>query len=208
MLKFSPPSPVSPCESLHIFLLVSFLLTPSPSPPLLLRTAPLLPLTLLLEIVLCFLAIHPLRFILHRSAPPVFFYPVSPSLLTFHLITLSASGYSVNFCIFFLCISFPLFLSLHLVCPWGNLSTTMLSVTALPLHLPPSLPVSFCLVSLSLADSAALHVSLPLLLLLWVTNYAHICAHTSSDRTCHTRDFVQSSVLRSLPCPSSPPSFF
>lgn len=54
------------------------------------------------------------------------------------------------------------------------------SSTSLPsplfFSLPP--PVSLCLVSLSPADSAALHVSLPLLLILSVTSYAHICTHT------------------------------
>lgn len=65
---------------------------------------------------------------------------------------------------------FPFFMSrslssssLRLACPWGNRGTTMLSVTALPRHLASSLLhhlVSFCLVSLSLADSTALRVSL------------------------------------------------
>lgn len=81
----------------------------------------------------------------------------------------------------------------------------MLSVTALPHHLlpsffppPPPPPLSFCLVSLSRADSAALHVSLPLLLLLSVTNYAHICTRTPLDPTCHTPHYVLSSAILCL----------
>lgn len=186
---------------------LAFLYLRSPPTALLLPTSPLLPLTLLLRIVLCFLAIHPLQSLAAVLLPvfSVFLYPFSPSLLTFHLVTLSPSGCSVNFHIFLLYVSFPLFLSFCLVCPWGNLSTTVLSVTALPHHLLssffpplPPLPLSFCLVSPSLADSAALHISLPFLLLRSVTNYTHICAHTPSDPTCHTHDFVLSSAVLCL----------
>lgn len=86
----------------------------------------------------------------------------------------------------------------------------MLSVTALPHHLlssfpPPLPPPPFSLVSLSLADSAALHISLPPLLLLSVTNYAPTCAHTPLDPSCHTHDFILSSAVLCLSQMHFPP---
>lgn len=120
---------------------------------------------------------------------PVSFYSVSPSLLTFHLITLCASGCSVDFHIFVLCVSFPLFLSLCLVCPWGNLSTTMLSVTALPHYLLPSFSslLRLCLCALSLYRLLTLLPSMsPCLSCSYFQSQAmHTYAHTRLKKIMH-----------------------
>lgn len=167
---------------------LSTLSTPT---PLSYCTAPLL--SLFPGIGLCFLIFYPLPAVVFLV---IFAYPVSASLLTFHL---SASGYSVNYHIFFLYVSFPLFLSLRLVCPWGNPSTTMLSVTALPHHL--------------LRQHFLCHfVSSPYRLLILLPSMSpcqccsnfqsqtiHTCKHTPSDPANHTWLYAAPCLSQRLP---------
>lgn len=170
---------------------MSSLPTLSTPTPLSYCTAPLL--SLFPGIGLCFLIFYPLPAVVFLV---IFAYPVSASLLTFHL---SASGYSVNYHIFFLYVSFPLFLSLRLVCPWGNPSTTMLSVTALPHHL--------------LRQHFLCHfVSSPYRLLILLPSMSpcqccsnfqsqtiHTCKHTPSDPANHTWLFAAPCLSQRLP---------
>lgn len=178
---------------------MSSLPTLSTPTPLSYCTAPLL--SLFPGIGLCFLIFYPLPAVVFLV---IFAYPVSASLLTFHL---SASGCSVNYHIFFLYVSFPLFLSLRLVCPWGNPSTTMLSVTALPHHL--------------LRQHFLCHfVSSPYRLLILLPSMSpcqccsnfqsqtiHTCKHTPSDPANHTWLYAAPCLSQRLP-PSLPPRYF
>lgn len=94
------------------------------SPATLSPTFPLLPLTLLLGIVLCFLAIHPLLFISHCSASP------SVSCLFLSCLSIFAHLPSYNpYCLWLLC-KFSHFLSLCLI------PSLSFSLSCLPLRQP------------------------------------------------------------------------
>lgn len=106
----------------------------------------------------------------------IFLSPVFATLLTFHLITFSPSGCSVNFCIFFLYVSFPRF-PFSLSClplrqpDYDNVITIAVqphrflphSYFPAPCSTTPPWPKPFCPGSLPLADSTTLRASLPLL---------------------------------------------
>ncbi len=95
-----------------------------PPPAALLPTSPLLPLTLLLGIVLCFLAIHSLPFISHCSTLPCVFY------LSLSSLSILAHLPSYNpFRLWLLC-KFPHFLSLCLI------PSLSFSLSCLPLRQP------------------------------------------------------------------------
>lgn len=184
-------------------------------PTTILPTTAFHPPSLLLGIILFFpscLSLSTIYFSVQHSPLFSVSFP-SPSLLTSHLITLLASGYSVNFHIFFLLRLIPsVFPSLCLVCPWGNRSTTMLSVTAAP-HPPPLLLLFLqCLFFFSWTLHRLLtllpSVSPCLSCLCSVTNCAHICMHALfAVRHAHSLLFLPS-VYHSHPSPlhQHPPS--
>lgn len=165
ILIFTSLPPLSPCKA-------SFLL---------------LPLALMLECCSLFSShLSSTIFLPKQFLPSLGFPSFSLSLLTFHLITFYACGCSVNLSIFFLPVSFPLFLSFSPSClplrqpEYDNVishSSTALS----PLSFSHLLRLCLFALSLSFADSAVvLHVSLPHPFLL----YSHqTCTHTSLDRS-------------------------
>lgn len=185
VFNFHLLSPFSPCESLP---------TPSPCPDSAMLASLPLSVTVLLGIVLCFLAIHPQPFISHCSALVLYLLLSCLSILA-HLPSYypSASGCSVNFCVSF--VSFP-----HFSFPLSCLPLRQPEYNKVISHssaLPPSLllfpllhplHLSFGLFFLLPADSAALLVSSD-------PSFSHcaykcVCTHTVSVTTCHTLDFV------------------
>lgn len=136
---------------------------------------------------------------------PFFYYPVSPSLLTSHLITLSASGCSVNFCIFFLCASFPLFLFPLSCLPLRQpeYDNVISHRSTSPLFLP---LLRLCLFVLSLYHLLTLLPSTSPCLSCSYFQSQTMHTHTPLDPTCRTLPTLFSPLPFSETCASFPPS--